>query len=313
MKNLDYYKILGVAKDASTEEIKKAYRKLALKYHPDRNQGNKESEEKFKEANEAYAVLSDVEKRKQYDTFGSTGFQQRYSQEDIFRNSDIGSILREFGINLGGMGGGFNSGGFRTFSSGGRSPFEDIFSQGGHAHGFRPQQPVKGQDLSLELSISLDEVLNGAEKTISLGRGGDKVTVKIPAGIESGKKLRVAGKGAPSPMGGQPGDLYLLIHVQPHPVFEREGNNLVIEKVIPFSSAVLGTEIDVPTLNGKQFKVKVPAGIQPQAKLRLKGHGLPTGPHGPHGDILVKIAVEIPKKLNRAQKKLLNELAEAGL
>jgi len=311
MKNTDYYKILGVTKDASTEEIKKAYRKLALKYHPDRNQGNKESEEKFKEANEAYAVLSDPEKRKQYDTFGSTGFQQRYSQEDIFRNSDIGSILREFGINLGGMGGGFSSGGFRTFSSG-RGPFDD-FSHGGHAQGFRAQPPVKGQDLSLELSISLDEVMSGAEKTISLGRGGDKVTVKIPAGIENGKKLRVAGKGSPSPMGGQPGDLYLLIKVEPHLVFEREGNNLVFEKAIHFSSAVLGTEIDVPTLNGKQFKVKVPAGIQPQSKLRLKGHGLPAGPHGPHGDILVKITVEVPKKVDKAQKKLLNELAEAGL
>jgi len=315
MKNLDYYKILGVTKNASTEEIKKAYRKLALKYHPDRNQGNKESEEKFKEANEAYAVLSDAEKRKQYDTFGSTGFQQRYSQEDIFRNSDIGSILREFGINFGGMGGGFSPGGFRTFSTGGRGPFDDIFSQGGQAggHGFRPQQPVKGQDLSLELSITLDEVLSGADKTISLGRGGEKVTVKIPAGIENGKKLRVGGKGSPSPMGGQPGDLYLYIKVEPHPVFAREGCNLVIEKAIPFSSAVLGTEIDVPTLNGKQFKVKVPAGIQPQSKLRLKGHGLPAGPHGPHGDILVKITVEVPKKVNREQKKLLNELAEAGL
>ncbi len=315
MKNLDYYKVLGVAKNASAEEIKKAYRKLALKYHPDRNQGNKESEEKFKEANEAYAVLSDQEKRKQYDTFGSSGFQQRYSQEDIFRNSDIGSILREFGINFGGRGGGFGSGNFRTFSSGsGRSPFEEMFSQGGQpGQGFRPQQPVKGQDLSLELSISLDEVLNGAEKTISLGRGGERVTVKIPPGIESGKKLRVAGKGSSSPMGGQAGDLYLLIKVEPHPLFEREGNNLVIEKEIPFSSAVLGTEIDVPTLNGKQFKVKVPAGIQPQSKLRLKGHGLPAGPHGPLGDILVKIAVGIPKKLNKAQKKLLSELAEAGL
>ncbi|MEW6518042.1 MAG: DnaJ C-terminal domain-containing protein [Thermodesulfobacteriota bacterium] len=315
MKNLDYYKVLGVAKDASADEIKKAYRKLALKYHPDRNQGNKESEEKFKEANEAYAVLSDAEKRKQYDTFGSAGFQQRYSQEDIFRNSDIGSILREFGINFGGMGGGFSSGGFRTFSSGGRSPFDDIFSQGGGpaGRGFRQQPPVRGQDLSLELSISLEEVMSGAEKTISLGRGGEKVTVKIPAGIESGKKLRVAGKGSPSPMGGLAGDLYLHIKVEPHPVFVREGNNLVIDKAIPFSAAVLGTEIDVPTLNGKQFKVKVPAGIQPQSKLRLKGHGLPAGPHGPHGDILVKVTVEVPKKLNKAQKKLLSELAEAGL
>lgn len=308
---MDYYKILGVAKTASTDEIKKAYRKLALKYHPDRNQGNKEAEEKFKEANEAYAVLSDAEKRKQYDTFGSAGFQQRYSQEDIFRNSDIGSILREFGINLGGMGGG----GFRTFHSGGggRSSFEDLFSQGGQTQGFQGRQPIKGQDLALEMSISLEEVLTGAEKTIALGRGGEKVTVKIPAGIESGKRLRVGGKGSPSPMGGPPGDLYLHIQVEPHPLFTREGSNLVIEKQIPFSSAVLGAEIDVPTLSGRQFKVKVPAGIQPQAKLRLKGHGLPAGPHGPHGDILVKVAVVIPAKVSKAQKELLQELAETGL
>jgi curved DNA-binding protein len=308
---MDYYKILGVSKNATTDEIKKAYRKLALKYHPDRNQGNKEAEEKFKEANEAYAVLSDAEKRKQYDTFGSAGFQQRYSQEDIFRNSDIGSILREFGINLGGMGGG----GFRTFysSGGGRSPIDDLFSQAGQAQGFQARQPVRGQDLTLELHISLEEVLNGAEKTIALGRGGEKVTVRIPAGIESGKKLRVAGKGSPSPMGGQQGDLYLHIKVAPHPVFTREGANLVIERQIPFSSAVLGAEIDVPTLSGKQFKVKVPAGIQPQAKLRLKGHGLPAGPQEPHGDILVKIAVEVPTKISREQKRLLEELAETGL
>ncbi len=313
MKNLDYYKILGVSKNASTEEIKKAYRKLALKFHPDRNQGNKEAEEKFKEANEAYAVLSDPEKRKQYDTFGSTGFQQRFSQEDIFRNSDIGSILREFGINFGGMGGGFNSGGFRTFSYG-RGGINDIFSQGMHTgHNFRAQQPVKGQDYTLELTITLDDVLTGAEKIISLGRGDEKVTVKIPPGIENGKKLRVAGKGAPSSMGGPQGDLYLLIRVEPHPLFQREGCNLLLEKTIPFTAAVLGTEIEVPTLNGKQFKVKVPAGIQPQAKLRLKGHGLPTGPYGPNGDIFLKIAIEVPKKLNKTQKKLLQELAESGL
>lgn len=131
---MDYYKILDVDKSASKEEIKKAYRKKAMKYHPDRNKGNKEAEEMFKKANEAYAVLSDDEKKKQYDTYGSTGFQQRFSQEDIFRNSDIGSILREFGINIGGMGGGFGSS-FRTFSGGGGSPFDNIFSQGGGSCG----------------------------------------------------------------------------------------------------------------------------------------------------------------------------------
>ncbi len=316
MASNDYYKILGVEKTATPDEIKKAFRKMALKYHPDKNQGDKKAEDKFKEANEAYAVLSDPEKRKQYDTFGSTGFHQRYSQEDIFRNSDIGSILREFGINLGGMGGGFSSGGFRTFSTGGgRSPIDGFFSQGGgcQSQGCRSQQPVKGQDITLEMAISLQEVMTGADKTIALGRGGEKVSVKIPAGIESGKKLRIAGKGSSSPMGGQTGDLYLHIKVTPHGVFSRDGCNLVIEKQLPFSAAVLGTEIDVPTLNGKQFKVKVPAGIQPQAKLRLKGHGLPAGPHGPNGDILVRIGVEVPKHVSKEQKKLLDDLAETGL
>ena len=316
---MDYYKILGVSKSDSADAIKKAYRKMALKYHPDRNKGDKEAEEKFKQANEAYAVLSDPEKRKQYDTFGSTGFSQRYSQEDIFRGSDIGSILREFGINLGGMGSGFGtgSGGFRTFSGGGgRSPFDDIFSQGGSCgqQSCGTRQPAKGQDLTLELPISLHDVLTGAEKTIALGRGGEKVSVKIPAGIESGKKLRVTGKGSPAPiMGGQPGDLYLHVKVQPDSTFERDGNNLIVVKLVPFSAAVLGSEISVPTLSGKQFKVKVPPGIQPQAKLRLKGHGLPSGPRGSKGDILVKIVVEVPKKLSKEQKKLLEELAASGL
>lgn len=317
---MDYYKILGVSKGDSADAIKKAYRKMALKYHPDRNKDDKEAEEKFKQANEAYAVLSDPEKRKQYDTFGSAGFSQRYSQEDIFRNSDIGSILREFGINFGGMGGGggFNSGNFRTFTSGGgrgQSPFDNIFNQagGGQSHGCRGRQPAKGQDITLELPISLMDVMNGSEKTISLGRGGEKVSVKIPKGIESGKKLRVSGKGSASPMGGQSGDLYLHIRVADDPTFKREGSDLIIEKQVPFTAAALGTEVDVPTLNGKQLKVKVPAGIQPQSKLRLKGHGLPNGPLGPKGDIFVKIVVAVPKKATKEQKKLLQELAEAGL
>lgn len=313
---MDYYKILGVTKGDSPEAIKKSYRKMALKYHPDHNKDDKESEEKFKQANEAYAVLSDPEKRKQYDTFGSTGFSKRYSQEDIFRGSDIGSILREFGINMGGRGGGFSSGGYRTFTSGGgRSPFDDMFSQGGgcRSNSCRSAQTVKGQDLTLELPISLQDVLNGGEKTIALGRGGEKVSVKIPKGIESGKKLRVTGKGSHSPMGGQPGDLYLHIKVNLDPTFTRDGSDLIIEKHIPFSAAALGTEISIPTLSGKQLKVKIPAGMQPQAKLRMKGRGLPQGPLGPRGDILVKITVEVPKQTTEDQMKLIRELAEMGL
>ncbi|MBW2465812.1 MAG: DnaJ domain-containing protein [Deltaproteobacteria bacterium] len=310
---MDYYEILGLKKDSTTQDIKKAYRKLAMKYHPDRNKGDKEAEEKFKKISEAYAVLSDPEKRKQYDTFGASGFQQRYSQEDIFRGFDLGDILKEFG--LGGLGGGFRA------SSGQGSPFETFFFQSGGPGAGRTsystgrQQPVKGSDLTYELSVSLNEILTGAEKTISLRREGktENVSVKIPKGIKAGQKLRLAGKGSPSPYGGPPGDLFLIIKEQPHPVFSRKDNNLIIEQHIPFSQACLGTEISVKSLEGKELKVKVPSGIQPNAKLRLKGHGLPAGKTGGRGDIYVKITVDVPKKLSEEQHILIRDLAEKGL
>lgn len=308
---MDYYEILGVDRKAEQAAIKKAYRKLALKYHPDKTKGDKASEEKFKQISEAYAVLSDQEKRQQYDTYGSEGFQQRFSQEDIFRNVDLGDILKEFGINFGG-------GGPRA---GGGSPFGSFFQQAGGGGGFqsfqqgRPAPPPKGKDIILELSITLNEVQNGAEKTISLGRSAnaEKVVVKVPAGIDSGKKLRVSGKGAPSPAGGQPGDLYLLIRVLPHQSFTREEDALVFDKKIPFTSAAMGCKLDVPTLSGTTLSVKVPAGTQANAKLRLKGHGLPSGPNGPRGNLYVRVNVEVPKALNKAQKKLLKDLQESGL
>jgi len=306
---MDYYEVLGVKKDSSAQDIKKVYRKLAMKYHPDRNEGDKEAEEKFKKISEAYAVLSDPEKRKQYDTFGDSGFQQRYSQEDIFRGFDLGDILKEFG--LGGMGGGFRA------SSGQGSPYESFFFQGGGpGPGHTAQQrPVKGSDLTYELSVSLGEILSGSEKTISLRREGqtENVSVKIPKGIKAGQKLRLAGKGNPSPYGGPPGDLLLIINEQPHPVFTRDGNNLIVEQKIPFSKACLGSEISIKSLEDKELKVKVPAGIQQQAKLRLKGHGLPAGKKGGRGDIFVKFLVDIPKKISEEQKKLIEELAEKGL
>lgn len=316
MQDQDYYKLLGIAKAASKDEIKKAYRKLALKYHPDRNKDDKAAEEKFKQISEAYAVLSDAEKRKMYDTYGSSDFKQRFSQEDIFRGADLGSILREFGINFG-AGSGAS---YRTSSMGGGG-FEDLFGQFG-GQGFntgcrsgRPAGAVKGSDLSMELPIALEEVLAGAEKTISLGRGSQavKVSVKVPAGIESGKKLRVSGKGNPSPMGGPAGDLYLLIRVLPHNIFQRDGNDLIVDREVKFSEVLLGTEIDVPTLDGKKLKVRVPAGTQQNAKLRLKGKGLPDGPRAPRGDLFVRIIVSIPKKLSEEQKNLAKELAALGM
>jgi len=310
---MDYYKVLGVAKTATPEEIKKAYRKLALKYHPDKNQGDKAAEAKFKEISEAYAVLSDRNKREQYDTYGSTGFHQRFSQEDIFRGFDLNSILRQFGF------GGSTFGGTHGFGSSGSNPFGSIFGQangnGGCQGGSCNTQPLKGNDLTYQLSVSLEDVLEGAEKTISLRHNGkpQNVSVKIPKGIESGKRLRLSGKGAPSPSGGPPGDLYLKVSVEPHSEFQRDGDDLVLEKRIPFSMACLGTEIEIATLEGKRFKVKVPAGVQQESKLRIKGYGLPSGPIGARGDILVKIAIRIPQELTPGQQAIISQLGEAGL
>lgn len=311
---MDYYETLGVAKGATKDEIKKAYRKLALKYHPDKNAGNKEAEEKFKKISEAYAVLSDQEKRREYDTYGSSGFRQRYSQEDIFRGFDINDILRQFGFGNASF---RSSGGFRTTTQTGG--FENFFSNAGMGNGCggggcRPQ-PIKGENLTYEITISLQDVLHGTEKTINLRHNGrdNNISVKIPKGIEAGKRLRLSGKGSPSMSGGPPGDLYLKVNIAPDPVFTRDGDDLLMEKRIPFSQACLGTKIDVQTLDGKTFKVKVPAGVQQESKLRIKGHGLPSGPIGKRGDIYVKIAVKIPKKLTREQKKAVQALAEAGL
>jgi curved DNA-binding protein len=213
----DYYKILGVNKNASAEEIKKAYRKLAMKYHPDHTKGNKSAEEKFKKISEAYAVLSDAEKRKQYDMYGSEGFSQRFSQEDIFRGFDFSDILREFGF--GGSGVFSGRGGSKRFSFGsgtsfGGSPFGGVSGQ---------QAQLKGSNLVYELPLTLHEVMTGTSKTVSFDHKGrtEKVTVKIPKGMITGKKLRLSGKGEPSPYGGPPGDLYVQAKVIDDPMYTR--------------------------------------------------------------------------------------------
>jgi curved DNA-binding protein len=319
MNDKDYYKTLGVDKKATEEEIKKTYRKLAMKYHPDRNKGDKKAEEKFKEISEAYAVLSDKEKRKQYDTFGSDGFQQRYSQEDIFRGFDFSNLFKEFGF-----GGGFENifgqrtghpggGGYKTytFNRGGQAfDYGDPFGQQGG--GGRPQ---RGDDQMYELAITLKEAAFGTEKQLSFpaGRKTEKVVVKIPPGISTGKKLRIPGKGGPSLTGGPSGDLFIQIKVLEDPIFKVEGQNLVVEKEINFSQAGLGTKVEVPTLEGKSLQVNIPAGTKPQSKLRLKGYGLPILGNKGKGDQFVKIAIKVPKKLSDRQKKLLEELAREGL
>jgi curved DNA-binding protein len=312
----DYYKTLGVEKGADPEAIKKAYRKLALKFHPDRNPGNREAEEKFKKISEAYAVLSDTEKRKQYDSFGSDQFSRRYSQEDIFRNFDLNEILRDFGF--GGAGGNervFRGAGRRggyTFRTGG-DPLRDLFGQGQPHY----EAPQKGEDLHYNLSITLEESVSGAEKKLAIQQDLEvhEISVRIPAGISTGKKLRLAGKGHPGIHGGPAGDLYLNITILPHPIFARDGSDIYIEKAVSFTQAVLGSSIEVPMIDGTTKRIKVPAGTQSGTKIRMKGYGVPglKGSGSSKGDQFVKISIEVPRKINEKQLQLIKKLAEEGI
>jgi curved DNA-binding protein len=304
MPATDYYKTLGVDKSASDAEVKKAYRKLAMKYHPDHTKGDKASEEKFKKISEAYAVLSDPEKRKQYDTYGSADFQQRFSQEDIFRNFDFSDIFKEFGFRSGGSPTG--DGGFR-FSFGGGNPFG-----GGHR---QQRHAVKGTDLVYELPITLYDVVGGSQKQISLQHQGrtENISVKIPKGMSDGKRLRLAGKGEPSPYGGPAGDLYIKMKIVEDPVFKADGHDLIVCREIKLSQALLGAQISVPTLKGGELNLKIPPGTRHKTKMRLAGHGLPKMKDAGKGDLFVIILVEMPKELTEEQKNLVTQLSDVGL
>jgi curved DNA-binding protein len=310
MQGKDYYKILEVPRTATQEEIKKSYRKLAMKYHPDRNKGDKTAESKFKDINEAYAVLSNAEKRKQYDTFGAEGFGRRFSQEEIFRDFDFSSIFREFGF-----GGGGNI--FSQFFGGGGQAYSGARGYGRDTgfQGFQGRpQIMKGQDLTYELALTLEEAASATTKVISYRESGkqETVSVKVPAGISTGKKLRLSGKGAASPHAGPNGDLFVLIRVLDHPVFKREGDDLVLTREIKFTEALSGSEIDVPTIDQKTLRLKIPAGTQDHAKFRMKGYGMPRMDGDGRGDAYVQVSVAVPAKLNKKQKNLLKEMEDAG-
>jgi curved DNA-binding protein len=304
---VDYYKLLGVKKDATAEELKKAFRKNALKYHPDRNKGNPKAEEKFKQINEAYAVLSDKDKKFQYDQVGSQDFRQQFSQEDIFRGFDPGDIFSGFGnrpefthdINSV-FGGG----------SGPQSPFDGFF--GNRGGGRRVSK--KGKDLVDPLLITFEEAALGAEKHFSIQRNGstESTNVTIPAGISTGKKLRLTGKGHPGVNGGKPGDLYFKIQVGEHPTFKRDGNNILIDAEVTLTQALLGTTIEVKTLEGSK-QVKVPPATQSHSKLRLKGQGIKPHGKGKVGDQIVRVIVTYPKELSEEQNELIEQLKSTGL
>jgi len=355
MAKRDFYEILGVAKNSSEDDIKKAYRKLAMKYHPDRNPDNKEAEEKFKEVKEAYEMLTNPEKREAYDRYGHAGVDP----------------------NMGGGGGGFGGGFGDAFGD----IFGDIFGGGGGRRSAGPQV-YRGADLRYNLEITLEQAAHGFDTTIRVpawdkcdtchGSGAKPGTspttcstcgghgqvrmqqgffsiqqtcpkchgtgkiipepcpscsgagrikrnktleVKIPVGIDNGMRIRSTGNGEPGTNGGPPGDLYVEIHIKPHPVFQREGDDLHCEMPISFAQAALGGEIEVPTLDGK-VSFTVPEGTQSGKTFRLKGKGIKGVRSGYPGDLFCHVAVETPVKLNDRQKELLREFdrstAEGG-
>lgn len=304
MAKQDYYSLLGVARGATADEIKKAYRKLAMQFHPDKNPGNKSAEEKFKQISEAYDVLSDDKKRANYDKFGSAagpGFD--FNQAGGFGGGGFG------GFNPGGPGG----------SSG--DPFQDIFGDiffgGGKTGGFGSRGPRKarGADLRYNLTISMEDAANGCEKTIQFVRVRDnreetaKLMVKIPAGVKPGQRLKLREEGDGGTSGGPSGDLFVVVSIQEHPLFERQENDCILELPISFVDAIVGAQVEVPTLTGKAI-LKIPAGATSGQMLRLKGKGFANASGFGAGDMLVKLMVDIPATLSPQQKEQIEQLGK---
>lgn len=298
MEYRDYYKILGVERNASQDEIKKAYRKLAMQYHPDRNPDDKQAEEKFKEANEAHQVLSDPQKRARYDQLGSSysQWQQRGAPGDFnwgdWSGGSPGGGTRVSPEDIGDM---FGGGNFSDF-------FQSIFGMGGGmGTGAGRGRRVQPQRYEQPVSISLEEAHQGAARTLQ--SNGRRVQVKIPAGAKTGTKVRVRGE---APGGG---DLYLKVTVDKHPKFERKGNNLHTSTNVDVFTALLGGKAQVKTLNGN-ISLTIPAGTQPEQVMRLSGRGMPNLRSSQSmGDLYVRVKVTIPKKLTEEQKELLSQAA----
>ncbi len=304
----DFYKVLGVSKDVSESELKKTYRKLARQFHPDSNAGDAKAEARFKEISEAYSVLSDPEQRTEYDQVRAMGSGARFTSGG---SGQPGGFEDVFGGMFGGGGGGGNR--RAGFQQGG---FEDLlggmFGSGGFGQttgGYRGYGgPTRGRDL--EASTTLDFITAIKGETITLQpQGGMSIRVKIPAGVSDGQKIRLAGKGEPSPDGGETGNLVLTISVRKHPVFERDGLNLRLDVPVTFVEAALGATVEVPTLGGDPVRLRVAAGTPSGRVLRVKGRGVTTAKGT--GDLLATVQVAVPSHLSDAAKKHLEAFAKA--
>ena len=307
----DYYKILGVPRNASEKEVKAAYRKLARKYHPDVNKNDAKAEARFKEINEANEVLSDPDKRRRYDQLGENWSSFRGAPPGEGWGGGGGRVHVDFGgQDMGGFSeffrtifGGGMPGGFRTGpAGGGGGGFEDIFG--------RAARPAA--DLESPVELSLEEVAQGTRRTLQVGDAGNlrTVEVKIPAGVREGSRVRVQGEGAGA--SGVRGDLYLRVQIRPHARFERKGDDLQTTVAVPLTTAVLGGIVNVPTLEGQVLELKVPAESRPGRTLRLRGHGLPKLGGSGRGDLLAVIQVELPHELTPRERELFEELRQLG-
>lgn len=309
MDKRDYYEVLGVSRGAGEADIKRAYRRLAKEFHPDHNKGNKQAEERFKEVQEAYDVLSDKDKRGRYDQFGHAGIDPRFAAapEGVqwhVREGE-GVDLSDFAdvFNLGGGAGGH-----------GGSIFEQFFSGGGsrvHATGTAP-----ARDIETQVALSFDQALRGTtlelEHSNGPGSASQTISVRIPPGVQDGQRIRVKGKGQPGKGRRPPGDLHVICRVQPHPYFRRVEDDICIEAPITIAEAALGAKIDIPTIDGERT-VSVPPGTSSGAKLRLAGLGVPNPRTGERGHQFVVIKIVAPANLTSSQRDLLEELNRTGL
>lgn len=318
MAKRDYYDILGVSKTASADEIRKAHRKLALKFHPDRNRDNKQAEGKFKEIQEAYDVLGDAEKRKQYDEFGHAGVASgggpngdafeafRRAQQQSGRGGYTqwrggrGVDVEDFDVNSGDLGSIFDQ--LFGAKAGGQRP-----GGGGRAGGRRRAEPQRGQDIEHPVTLTFEQAARGVTLPLQISREGrvETIDVKVPAGVKDGSRIRIKGKGEQTD--GEPGDIYIIAQVTPHAYFRREGLDIHLDVPLSMYEALLGAKVTVPTLDG-QLTVTIPPGTSSGAKLRLKGHGIERA--GEKGDEIVIAKVMVPKNLDEHDKAAIEALAK---